>query len=176
MDKPAPMEGVTGFQFFSSQGRHLWQPFLVCTGVLEVAACPLPMGQACRLIDVCSGRRQSRHSNMLLTSLLGGYDTELWHESSSHMIQAVKHLFFSSVAFSDNSTPEFQLAYEAELGSNPTHSKLRRLAVEERERPAIPLIWSRTGQVSTWESVQKENRGSSAIDKDPTKVIKQFFF
>uniref|UniRef100_A0ACB8EMF6 Anti-Muellerian hormone type-2 receptor n=1 Tax=Sphaerodactylus townsendi TaxID=933632 RepID=A0ACB8EMF6_9SAUR len=48
----------------------------------------------------------------------------------------------------ENSIPEFQLAYEAELGSNPTYSELRRLAVEERLRPAIPPTWRRMGQVS----------------------------
>ncbi|XP_048343463.1 anti-Muellerian hormone type-2 receptor [Sphaerodactylus townsendi] len=53
-----------------------------------------------------------------------------------------------SVLFPENSIPEFQLAYEAELGSNPTYSELRRLAVEERLRPAIPPTWRRMGQVS----------------------------
>ncbi|KAL8163955.1 UNVERIFIED_CONTAM: hypothetical protein K2H54_041895, partial [Gekko kuhli] len=45
-------------------------------------------------------------------------------------------------------TPDFQLAYDAELGSSPTYSELRRLAAEERGRPAIPPAWRRMGQVS----------------------------
>ncbi|XP_060108342.1 anti-Muellerian hormone type-2 receptor isoform X4 [Heteronotia binoei] len=53
-----------------------------------------------------------------------------------------------SILFPESSTPEFQLAYEAELGSNPTYNELRRLAVEERGRPAIPPSWRRMGQVS----------------------------
>ncbi|XP_054859753.1 anti-Muellerian hormone type-2 receptor [Eublepharis macularius] len=53
-----------------------------------------------------------------------------------------------SILFPENSVPEFQLAYEAELGSTPTYSELRRLAVEERGRPAIPPTWRRMGQVS----------------------------
>ncbi|XP_074835857.1 anti-Muellerian hormone type-2 receptor [Carettochelys insculpta] len=42
----------------------------------------------------------------------------------------------------------FQLAYETELGSSPTYGQLRRLAVDERRRPAIPNSWSGAGQVS----------------------------
>ncbi|XP_053158613.1 anti-Muellerian hormone type-2 receptor isoform X2 [Hemicordylus capensis] len=53
-----------------------------------------------------------------------------------------------SALFPDNSTPGFQLAYEMELGSNPTYCALRRLAVEERGRPVIPPVWRRIGQVS----------------------------
>ncbi|XP_066468915.1 anti-Muellerian hormone type-2 receptor [Tiliqua scincoides] len=52
-----------------------------------------------------------------------------------------------SALFPDNHIPEFQLAYEAELGSDPTYSQLRSLAVEERGRPAIPPAWRRIGQV-----------------------------
>ncbi|XP_075757726.1 anti-Muellerian hormone type-2 receptor isoform X1 [Pelodiscus sinensis] len=48
----------------------------------------------------------------------------------------------------DCGAPPFQLAYEAELGSSPTYDELRRLAVEERRRPAIPDAWRRAGQVS----------------------------
>ncbi|XP_050781988.1 anti-Muellerian hormone type-2 receptor [Gopherus flavomarginatus] len=48
----------------------------------------------------------------------------------------------------DCGVPPFQLAYEAELGSSPTYGELRRLAVEERRRPAIPDSWRGTGQVS----------------------------
>ncbi|TFK03534.1 Anti-Muellerian hormone type-2 receptor [Platysternon megacephalum] len=48
----------------------------------------------------------------------------------------------------DCGVPSFQLAYEAELGSSPTYGELRRLAVEERRRPAIPDSWRGTGQVS----------------------------
>nr|XP_056705238.1 anti-Muellerian hormone type-2 receptor [Euleptes europaea] len=55
-----------------------------------------------------------------------------------------------SILFPENSIPEFQLAYELELGSNPTYSELRRLAVEERLRPAIPPAWRRMGQVSVY--------------------------
>ncbi|XP_077185112.1 anti-Muellerian hormone type-2 receptor isoform X3 [Paroedura picta] len=55
-----------------------------------------------------------------------------------------------SILFPESSTPEFQLAYEAELGSNPTYSELRRLAVEDRGRPAIPLAWRRMGQASVY--------------------------
>ncbi|XP_062977505.1 anti-Muellerian hormone type-2 receptor [Elgaria multicarinata webbii] len=53
-----------------------------------------------------------------------------------------------SALFPEYRIPEFQLAYEAELGSNPTYSDLRRLAVEERGRPAIPPAWRRFGQVA----------------------------
>ncbi|KAJ6656159.1 hypothetical protein lerEdw1_004076 [Lerista edwardsae] len=53
-----------------------------------------------------------------------------------------------SALFPDKRIPEFQLAYEAELGSDPTYSHLRRLAVEERGRPAIPPAWRRIGQAS----------------------------
>ncbi|XP_061471010.1 anti-Muellerian hormone type-2 receptor isoform X2 [Rhineura floridana] len=55
-----------------------------------------------------------------------------------------------SALFPENRIPEFQLAYEAELGSNPTHSELRRLAVEERGRPAIPASWRRIGQAAVF--------------------------
>ncbi|XP_034648566.1 anti-Muellerian hormone type-2 receptor isoform X3 [Trachemys scripta elegans] len=48
----------------------------------------------------------------------------------------------------DCGVPPFQLAYEAELGSSPTYGELRRLAVEERRRPAIPDSWRGTGQVA----------------------------
>ncbi|KAG8129552.1 hypothetical protein E2320_016320, partial [Naja naja] len=52
-----------------------------------------------------------------------------------------------SALFPENSIPEFQLAYEAELGSSPTYSELRRLAVEERRRPIVPPAWTRFGQL-----------------------------
>ncbi|XP_072847196.2 anti-Muellerian hormone type-2 receptor isoform X4 [Pogona vitticeps] len=52
-----------------------------------------------------------------------------------------------SALFPEGATPEFQRAYEAELGSNPTHSDLWSLAVEERQRPAIPTAWKSFGQV-----------------------------
>ncbi|XP_072828847.1 anti-Muellerian hormone type-2 receptor isoform X4 [Vicugna pacos] len=41
----------------------------------------------------------------------------------------------------DSRPPPFQLAYEAELGSNPTTCELWTLAVEERRRPYIPSTW-----------------------------------
>uniref|UniRef100_A0A8C0IMT9 receptor protein serine/threonine kinase n=1 Tax=Chelonoidis abingdonii TaxID=106734 RepID=A0A8C0IMT9_CHEAB len=47
----------------------------------------------------------------------------------------------------DCGVPPFQLAYEAELGSSPTYGELRRLAVEERRRPAISDSWRGTGQL-----------------------------
>ncbi|CAI5765398.1 anti-Muellerian hormone type-2 receptor [Podarcis lilfordi] len=53
-----------------------------------------------------------------------------------------------SALFPENRVPEFQLAYEAELGSNPTYSQLRSLAVVERGRPAIPAAWRRIGQAA----------------------------
>ncbi|XP_015277694.1 PREDICTED: anti-Muellerian hormone type-2 receptor [Gekko japonicus] len=53
-----------------------------------------------------------------------------------------------SILFPESGTPDFQLAYDAELGSSPTYSELRRLAAEERGRPAIPPAWRRMGQVS----------------------------
>uniref|UniRef100_A0ABM5FP69 receptor protein serine/threonine kinase n=1 Tax=Pogona vitticeps TaxID=103695 RepID=A0ABM5FP69_9SAUR len=52
-----------------------------------------------------------------------------------------------SALFPEGATPEFQRAYEAELGSSPTHSELWSLAVEERQRPAIPTAWKSFGQV-----------------------------
>ncbi|CAO2600646.1 Anti-Muellerian hormone type-2 receptor [Lemmus lemmus] len=42
----------------------------------------------------------------------------------------------------DHRPPPFQLAYEAELGSNPSACELWALAVEERRRPSIPSTWS----------------------------------
>nr|XP_048305609.1 anti-Muellerian hormone type-2 receptor isoform X2 [Myodes glareolus] len=42
----------------------------------------------------------------------------------------------------DRRPPPFQLAYEAELGSNPSACELWALAVEERRRPSIPSTWS----------------------------------
>ncbi|XP_036065025.1 anti-Muellerian hormone type-2 receptor isoform X2 [Onychomys torridus] len=42
----------------------------------------------------------------------------------------------------DRRPPPFQLAYEAELGSNPSACELWALAVEERRRPNIPPSWS----------------------------------
>ncbi|XP_040609674.1 LOW QUALITY PROTEIN: anti-Muellerian hormone type-2 receptor [Mesocricetus auratus] len=42
----------------------------------------------------------------------------------------------------DRRPPPFQLAYEAELGSNPSVCELWALAVEERRRPNIPSTWS----------------------------------
>ncbi|XP_051631377.1 LOW QUALITY PROTEIN: anti-Muellerian hormone type-2 receptor [Manacus candei] len=42
--------------------------------------------------------------------------------------------------------PAFQLAYEAELGSNPTGAQLRRLAADERRRPLIPPAWHQAPQ------------------------------
>ncbi|XP_052017463.1 anti-Muellerian hormone type-2 receptor isoform X2 [Apodemus sylvaticus] len=42
----------------------------------------------------------------------------------------------------DHRPPPFQLAYEAELGSNPSACELWALAVEERKRPDIPPTWS----------------------------------
>ncbi|XP_031214983.1 anti-Muellerian hormone type-2 receptor isoform X2 [Mastomys coucha] len=42
----------------------------------------------------------------------------------------------------DHRPPPFQLAYEAELGSNPSTCELWALAVEERKRPNIPSTWS----------------------------------
>nr|XP_021499218.1 anti-Muellerian hormone type-2 receptor [Meriones unguiculatus] len=42
----------------------------------------------------------------------------------------------------DRRPPPFQLAYEAELGSNPSACELWALAVEERKRPSIPAAWS----------------------------------
>ncbi|GAB1299918.1 Receptor protein serine/threonine kinase [Apodemus speciosus] len=42
----------------------------------------------------------------------------------------------------DHRPPPFQLAYEAELGSNPSACELWALAVEERKRPDIPSTWS----------------------------------
>lgn len=42
----------------------------------------------------------------------------------------------------DHRPPPFQLAYEAELGSNPSACELWALAVEERKRPNIPSTWS----------------------------------
>ncbi|XP_060618833.2 anti-Muellerian hormone type-2 receptor [Anolis sagrei] len=53
-----------------------------------------------------------------------------------------------SALFPENIVPDFQLAYEAELGRNPTYSELWNLAVKERGRPAIPLTWKRTGLVA----------------------------
>ncbi|XP_034963817.1 anti-Muellerian hormone type-2 receptor [Zootoca vivipara] len=53
-----------------------------------------------------------------------------------------------SALFPENRVPEFQLAYEAELGSNPTYGQLRSLAVVERGRPAIPAAWRRIGQAA----------------------------
>ncbi|KAJ7317738.1 hypothetical protein JRQ81_003900 [Phrynocephalus forsythii] len=53
-----------------------------------------------------------------------------------------------SALFPEDGTPEFQLAYEAELGRSPSHSELRRLAVEERQRPALPRAWRSLGQVA----------------------------
>lgn len=46
------------------------------------------------------------------------------------------------VFFPDRRPPPFQLAYEAELGSNPSACELWALAVEERRRPNIPSTWS----------------------------------
>ncbi|XP_038934523.1 anti-Muellerian hormone type-2 receptor isoform X2 [Rattus norvegicus] len=42
----------------------------------------------------------------------------------------------------DHRPPPFQLAYEAELGSNPSACELWALAVAERKRPNIPSSWS----------------------------------
>ncbi|XP_051046011.1 anti-Muellerian hormone type-2 receptor [Phodopus roborovskii] len=42
----------------------------------------------------------------------------------------------------DRRPPPFQLAYEAELGSDPSACELWALAVEERRRPNIPSTWS----------------------------------
>ncbi|XP_034268061.1 anti-Muellerian hormone type-2 receptor [Pantherophis guttatus] len=53
-----------------------------------------------------------------------------------------------SALFPENNIPPFQLAYETELGSSPTYSELRRLAVEERRRPIVPPTWTRFGQVA----------------------------
>ncbi|XP_078238733.1 anti-Muellerian hormone type-2 receptor-like isoform X2 [Pogona vitticeps] len=53
-----------------------------------------------------------------------------------------------SALFPEGATPEFQLAYEAELGSSPTHNELWSLAVEKRQRPAIPTAWKSFGQVA----------------------------
>ncbi|XP_070592144.1 anti-Muellerian hormone type-2 receptor isoform X3 [Erythrolamprus reginae] len=53
-----------------------------------------------------------------------------------------------STLFPENGIPAFQLAYEAELGSTPTYSELRRLAVEERRRPIVPPAWTKFGQVA----------------------------
>ncbi|XP_045152260.1 anti-Muellerian hormone type-2 receptor isoform X1 [Echinops telfairi] len=41
----------------------------------------------------------------------------------------------------DSRSPPFQLAYEAELGSNPSTCELWALAVEERRRPFVPPTW-----------------------------------
>ncbi|XP_044299054.1 anti-Muellerian hormone type-2 receptor [Varanus komodoensis] len=61
-----------------------------------------------------------------------------------------------SALFPENSIPEFQLAYEAELGSNPSYSELRKLAVEERGRPAIPASWRRFGHVAFLQEILED--------------------
>ncbi|MEJ1271187.1 anti-Mullerian hormone type 2 receptor [Cricetulus griseus] len=49
----------------------------------------------------------------------------------------------------DRRPPPFQLAYEAELGSNPSACELWALAVEERRRPNIPSTWSCSATAGT---------------------------
>lgn len=51
------------------------------------------------------------------------------------------------ILFPDRRPPPFQLAYEAELGSNPSACELWALAVEERRRPNIPSAWSDSATV-----------------------------
>lgn len=55
-----------------------------------------------------------------------------------------------SIFFPDHRPPPFQLAYEAELGSNPSACELWALAVEERKRPNIPSTWSYSATVRSW--------------------------
>jgi hypothetical protein len=60
-----------------------------------------------------------------------------------------------SIPFPDHRPPPFQLAYEAELGSNPSACELWALAVEERKRPNIPSTWScsatvRSHRLASW--------------------------
>jgi len=60
-----------------------------------------------------------------------------------------------STLFPDHRPPPFQLAYEAELGSNPSACELWALAVAERKRPNIPSSWScsatvRSRRLASW--------------------------
>lgn len=62
----------------------------------------------------------------------------------------------NAYAFPDRRPPPFQLAYEAELGSNPSACELWALAVEERRRPSIPSTWScsttvRKHKLTSWD-------------------------
>lgn len=73
----------------------------------------------------------------------------------------------------DRRPPPFQLAYEAELGSNPSACELWALAVEERRRPSIPSTWSCSTAVRSarspvgagrgWEGLGVHFKGFSAV-------------
>ncbi|XP_030050864.1 LOW QUALITY PROTEIN: anti-Muellerian hormone type-2 receptor [Microcaecilia unicolor] len=59
--------------------------------------------------------------------------------------------------------PEFQLAFEAELGSEPTFSTLLELVLEDRKRPKFPEIWKANSEIY---SCLKETL-ESCWDPDP---------
>lgn len=65
----------------------------------------------------------------------------------------------NAYVFPDRRPPPFQLAYEAELGSNPSACELWALAVEERRRPRIPSTWSCSTTVRSTGSAAKTRRG-----------------
>ena len=73
---------------------------------------------------------------------------DIWGKRTHTHAHTHPFLISCVFAFLEGATPEFQLAYEAELGSSPTHNELWSLAVEKRQRPAIPTAWKSFGQVN----------------------------
>ncbi|XP_029451074.1 anti-Muellerian hormone type-2 receptor isoform X2 [Rhinatrema bivittatum] len=65
--------------------------------------------------------------------------------------------------YPDSVVPDFQLAFEAELGSEPTFSMLRELVFEKRRRPKFPEPWKQKSQIY---SLLKETL-ESCWDHDP---------
>nr|XP_033795609.1 anti-Muellerian hormone type-2 receptor isoform X2 [Geotrypetes seraphini] len=68
-----------------------------------------------------------------------------------------------SSLYPGSAVPDFQLAFEAELGSEPTFSTLRELVLEERRRPKFPELWKQNSQIY---SCLKETL-ESCWDPDP---------
>uniref|UniRef100_A0A8D2IVU9 receptor protein serine/threonine kinase n=1 Tax=Varanus komodoensis TaxID=61221 RepID=A0A8D2IVU9_VARKO len=120
---------ITDFGLAMTLPGRLYQPWSLTIPFQAVGApryiAPEILDETLNLQDLSSALRQADVYSLALV---------LW-----------EILMRCSALFPENSIPEFQLAYEAELGSNPSYSELRKLAVEERGRPAIPASWRRFG-------------------------------
>ena len=70
---------------------------------------------------------------------------------------------------SGESVPEYQLAFQAELGNHPTFEEMQILVAREKFRPRFPEAWKENSLVSVCSACQQSF--SSDINK-PVNVLK----